>query len=588
MYTINFRFRKKIYTLLNSSSHDTLVRVLFILLFVTFLFTSYLYGLIEVSSKKLIIRISSNTDESSHEYDNNKLSNIYDDSAENSEDSSRKFVINIKPLPSKKLRFKGLFRKIDRYHSMINTDLPHDDVEYVKGEKFKYDQNMFKADLKKRQAKISKVTTAVEDADDEDDDDDESEYEKTPNDGLNKSSKDWVSRNVFIKFLKYEKTQKKRKLADGGFKTVQQLLMEYSEKNRIDVNELASVWNIYFNNINEIQLNNDSNAVNSILKSMATSPVTTASEKEKGTQIKLVLLLEDGTDVLVKPMKTPRDYETPPDHFYFVDFERHHAEIAAYHVDKLLNFNRVAPTVGRRFDITSDFWQKADQSLAKTFFYSPANNTCFTGHCSYYCDTTHAICGKPNDQLEGSVQLFLPAKPLVMWQITTHPYRRTYNKRKKADWETNDNYCVEKLFQDGAFQSKLMLDILDMSVFDFFIGNMDRHHFERMISLGNTTFSLHLDNGRAFGRAFHDEMSILAPMKQCCLMRYSTYLRLKYLYDNNFALLLDASLRNDPLYPILTENYLKAVNRRLIVVFDELKTCLENFKPHEVLIDDGF
>jgi hypothetical protein len=27
------------------------------------------------------------------------------------------------------------------------------------------------------------------------------------------------------------------------------------------------------------------------------------AEKEKGTQIKLVLMLEDGTDVLVKPMK---------------------------------------------------------------------------------------------------------------------------------------------------------------------------------------------------------------------------------------------------------------------------------------------
>jgi len=83
-------------------------------------------------------------------------------------------------------------------------------------------------------------------------------------------------------------------------------------------------------------------------------------EKDRGTQIKLILLLADGTEVLVKPMRwvrffvtlmilfyrhskaninlfysrVPRDYITPPDHFYFVDFERHHAEIAAYHVDK--------------------------------------------------------------------------------------------------------------------------------------------------------------------------------------------------------------------------------------------------------------
>jgi hypothetical protein len=35
------------------------------------------------------------------------------------------------------------------------------------------------------------------------------------------------------------------------------------------------------------------------------------------------------------------------------------AEIAAYHVDKILGFNRVPPTVGRLFDITKDLWEKA-------------------------------------------------------------------------------------------------------------------------------------------------------------------------------------------------------------------------------------
>ena len=51
--------------------------------------------------------------------------------------------------------------------------------------------------------------------------------------------------------------------------------------------------------------------------------------------------------------------------------------IAAYHVDKIIGFNRVPPTVGRIFDITKDFWEKADTELGKTFFYSPANNTVF-------------------------------------------------------------------------------------------------------------------------------------------------------------------------------------------------------------------
>jgi extracellular serine/threonine protein kinase FAM20C len=160
----------------------------------------------------------------------------------------------------------------------------------------------------------------------------------------------------------------------------------------------------------------------------------------------------------------------------------------------VLGFFRVPPTVGRLFNISADLWQKADTELAKTFFFSPAGNTCFSGHCSYYCDTTHAICGKPGDKLEGSVQLLLPSKPLVDWKATTHPYRRSYNRKRKADWEINQNYCTENVFTDDLFQSKLLLDLMDMAVFDFLTGNMDRHHFERMISLSNKTFSLHLGN----------------------------------------------------------------------------------------------
>ena len=293
-------------------------------------------------------------------------------------------------------------------------------------------------------------------------------------------------------------------------------------------------------------------------------------------------------NILARFLRVSRDYETPPDHFYFVDFERHHAEIAAFHLDKLLGFYRIPPTVGRLFNITHDLWAKSDVEFAKTFFYSPAGNTCFTGHCSYYCDTTHAICGRPKDRLEGSVQLLLPSKPVISWKVTSHPYRRSYNKKKKAEWETNENYCMENVFQDVAYHSKIMLDIMDMSVFDFLTGNMDRHHYERLISLSNDTFSIHLDNGRSFGKAKHDEMSILEPIRQCCLFRYSTFLRLKYLYKNKFGKMLDESLKSDPLYPILTDDHLKAIDRRTVIIFNELNKCIDKHTVLNVLVDDGY
>lgn len=78
-----------------------------------------------------------------------------------------------------------------------------------------------------------------------------------------------------------------------------------------------------------------------------------------------------------------------------------------YVIHSLLEFRRAMPVVGRLLNITTDIYQIADPELLKTFFVSPSNNLCFHGKCSYYCDTSHAICGNP-DTLEGSFAAFLP------------------------------------------------------------------------------------------------------------------------------------------------------------------------------------
>lgn len=57
--------------------------------------------------------------------------------------------------------------------------------------------------------------------------------------------------------------------------------------------------------------------------------------------------------------------------------------------------------------------------------------------CSYYCDTAHAICGNP-DMLEGSFAIFLPGKEAAPRKVWRHPWRRSYHKRRKAQWEVGE------------------------------------------------------------------------------------------------------------------------------------------------------
>ncbi|XP_049926293.1 extracellular serine/threonine protein kinase FAM20C-like [Epinephelus moara] len=272
-----------------------------------------------------------------------------------------------------------------------------------------------------------------------------------------------------------------------------------------------------------------------------------------------------------------RDQETPPDFFYFSDFERHNAEIAAFHLDRILDFRRVPPVAGRLVNMTREIRDVTrDKKLWRTFFISPANNVCFYGECSYYCSTEHALCGKP-DQIEGSLAAFLPDLNLAKRKTWRNPWRRSYHKRKKAEWEVDPDYCDEVKQTPPYDRGTRLLDVMDMTIFDFLMGNMDRHHYETFEKFGNDTFIIHLDNGRGFGKHSHDELSILVPLSQCCRVRKSTYLRLQLLAKEEYQLsvLMEESLLRDRLSPILIQRHLQALDRRLRLVLQVIAGCIE-------------
>ncbi|CAG0893480.1 unnamed protein product, partial [Cyprideis torosa] len=323
---------------------------------------------------------------------------------------------------------------------------------------------------------------------------------------------------------------------------------------------------------------------------------------------------------LMKPMRYPRDQEMHPDHFYFDDFERHNAEIASFHLDRILGFRRVPPTTGRLLNITSEIYSLAPLRLLKTFFISPADNLCFHGTCDYYCDTAHAFCGQP-DMLEASVAVLLPSERIAPREELENPWKRTYNERDQAKWETglspicthsacsrfsfvlfvrcpDDSYC-DKVRKWPEFQdSRLLTDVMDMAIFDFLIGNQDRHHYEVFDMFEETdeyeypksVCPLHLDQGRAFGRPREDDLLILAPLTQCCQIRISTLQILLRFHQHSPHLseAVDQATKSDPLYPLLLEKHLKALDRRLSIVLRTVRDCIQKKNVTSVIITDGF
>uniref|UniRef100_A0A7N8YEH4 Family with sequence similarity 20 member C, like n=1 Tax=Mastacembelus armatus TaxID=205130 RepID=A0A7N8YEH4_9TELE len=312
-------------------------------------------------------------------------------------------------------------------------------------------------------------------------------------------------------------------------------------------------------------------------------------QKTGGTQLKLLISFPNYGQALLKPMKQPRDAETNENLFYFSDFERHNAEIAAFHLDRLLGFNRIPPVVGRLINVTTEIREvTTDHRLSSTFFTSPVGNMCFYGLCEYYCSTEHPVCGQPH-ALEVSLAAMLPDLSLAPRRSWRSPWRRAYSRTKLAQWEKDPTYCDTVKQTPPYNQGTRLVDLIDMAVLDFLMSNMDRHHYETFEKFGNETFLLHLDNGRAFGRHSRDEPSILAPLQQCCRIRRSTLLRLRLLSLPSFRLsdVMRESLAQDPLAgvaPLLSEPHLSALDRRLASVLQVVQACQDQHS--DVIYDD--
>ena len=80
-----------------------------------------------------------------------------------------------------------------------------------------------------------------------------------------------------------------------------------------------------------------------------------------------------------------------------------------------------------------------------------------------------------------------------------------------------------------------------------------------------------------FGRAHDDIVDILAPLYQCCMIRYSTLKRLFAFQSNpeeRLSQLMKRSLSEDLLPDILTPAHLRALDRRVRIILQQVGRLL--------------
>ncbi|XP_022326627.2 glycosaminoglycan xylosylkinase-like [Crassostrea virginica] len=370
--------------------------------------------------------------------------------------------------------------------------------------------------------------------------------------------------------------------ANEGHQNVDDIVKELQKKYWINFNYplKESPWQVAEKMVNLREVHPEqAPEIGSILRAMATRKIVSADTGYKGTQLKLSLILDGGQVVAFKPRWYRRDEiftETP-----YSGADRHNGEIAAFHLNRIMEFRRTPLAVGRKINLQTEIIPNGSEQLLKTFFVN-GSNTCFYGKC-YYCKGEETGVCAEGDILEGTVILWLPkALPLKTYR---HPWARTYITGKLAQWEKDPNYCTAVQVSHIYSEGPRLLDLIDTAIFDFLIGNADRHRYE---TLGNQMESvfLMLDNGKSFGNPFLDEISILAPLYQCCMVRYETYRRLLLLQNGVLSRVLRKVLKQDPLAPILAENHYAALDRRLGMVLEKIQTCMEKLPQNRALVKE--
>ncbi|XP_013134917.1 PREDICTED: glycosaminoglycan xylosylkinase [Papilio polytes] len=302
-----------------------------------------------------------------------------------------------------------------------------------------------------------------------------------------------------------------------------------------------------------------------ILHAIQNSQIALVDNAPKGTQLKLLLLLEGKQKLYFKPKRYELDNVIKGR--IYAGYDRHNSEVFAYYLAMVLNFKWIAPSAIRKIHIEKDVLPKATLGLSKTMVKNESGSTCIYGKC-FYCKRNETVCPDVNGEIEGAAILYLDRQ----FKIHKSPWRRSYNT-KKMEWEEDNNFCKKVI---GTLSLRRILNLIDVAIFDFLIQNGDRHRYE----VYKDQIVL-LDNGKGLGNPTVDELDILAPLYQCCMLSSKTWQNLELLSGGSLSetIKLLAGYQGSKL---ATEEHFKAVDRRLMKVYAAVQYCTAKYGSTKV------
>lgn len=311
--------------------------------------------------------------------------------------------------------------------------------------------------------------------------------------------------------------------------------------------------------------------------------VAEASQIKKGGMPKLFLKLtmSDGgsRSAIFKPrLDGPLKSSTP-----CAGFDRYDSELATYYFRQMMdNFVETPVMIGVRLDLEHEVWPVRDQPLNNNTWITEDGRYCVRFVCGY-CDDGLVVCGNNESKsiLEGSLS-FWATEPL---ERVKNPWSSDCGHKGVEKWRLNSALCPQLYLNDPFYGNRrTLLDAIDANMFDFLVGNPDRHTFEYWEN-GNERHIILVDNGKAFPNADVDDVGLLAAVFQCCMIRERTYALLKSFSDAPTLIArFKTFMASDPLYPFLDEPHVLAVPRRIRKAIVVIELCIEKYGPAAVLI----